>query len=167
MAPPRKRRAPPPPASAGPPPRPPPRRPSSRPEPPPAGRAPDPAPEPQILKPSRLWPNTAYGNVIYLVVIVGGGLFGWSIVSSDDSLAGPTWLIPISLAVSGYIIATFWRNLFINAGAFSRAPRTSNGRLQTAPDGAPVRGGISWKAIFWVVVSAAASALAKEFWWDL
>ena len=97
----------------------------------------------------------------------GGGLLGWSFGASDSSLQGPLWILPVAMALSGYMVATIWRNLFINAGAFSPEPQGPLPDGTPAPAGVDGRGGINWKAIFWVVVTMLLTGLVKELFWDL
>ena len=98
-------------------------------------------------KPSRLWPETAFGKLFYLVSI-GGGAVALAMIPKENMAPGMTGpLLAGAGALSVIIWLTVWRNLLINWGILRRPEIITDAKGNTTKVG-----GFGIWDVIWVLI---------------
>jgi hypothetical protein len=102
---------------------------------------------------SRWRPQSTFGCGLYLGVVGGAAILGYSLAQREQVSDGREWLIAGGFALSALIILTIWRNLLISGGALTpkHVVTDESGQVQAA-------GGINWWGLIGILI---ALALAK------
>ncbi len=117
--------------------------------------------QPVAGRPNWLWPETFFGNMLYLFVIAAGALFGLSLAGTEGAADAPPLIMALLMAGCALMVLTLWRIKFVSRGALTKTQPTSiDGESQPT-------GGISWSGIFWIFVTVALVKLIRQWAWDM